>query len=224
MKKIKEILSLIIVPVITIAYLLFIFKITELNAFMKLELNAKGDFLAGIFAPLAFLWLVYGYYQQGQELKQNTEALRLQAEELKNSVEQQIQQFDLSSQQFAIFKEKEELEIARINNDALPIFHIWIRSHNTHSGYNIGILNTGAKAKNVLLRYIKSDDQEFNFEYSVFNQDQTEAFIMRQIEISKTDANFFITFTDGLGRIQVSKFMIINSSNNIHKIAFIKID
>lgn len=93
-------------PVITIAYLLFIFKITELNAFMKLELNAKGDFLAGIFAPLAFLWLVYGYYQQGQELKQNTEALRLQAEELKNSVEQQIQQFDLSSQQFAIFKEK----------------------------------------------------------------------------------------------------------------------
>jgi hypothetical protein len=51
--------------------------------------NEMGDFLAGAFAPLAFLWLVIGYFQQGEELKQNTRALELQAEELKNSVEQQ---------------------------------------------------------------------------------------------------------------------------------------
>jgi hypothetical protein len=51
--------------------------------------NEWGDFFAGAFAPLAFLWLVLGYFQQGQELKLNTKALRLQAKELKDSVEQQ---------------------------------------------------------------------------------------------------------------------------------------
>lgn len=54
-----------------------------------LDFNEWGDLIAGIASPLAFLWLVLGYLQQGHELKQNTDALRLQADELKNSVEQQ---------------------------------------------------------------------------------------------------------------------------------------
>lgn len=58
---------------------------------LDMELNAVGDFLAGAFSPLAFLWLVLGFIQQGQELRQGTKALELQAEELKASVEQQIQ-------------------------------------------------------------------------------------------------------------------------------------
>ena len=33
-----------------------------------MSLNEWGDFLAGISAPLALLWLVIGYFQQGQEL------------------------------------------------------------------------------------------------------------------------------------------------------------
>lgn len=44
--------------------------------------NALGDFLAGVVAPLAFLWLVISIFQQQQELRQNTAALRLQAEHL----------------------------------------------------------------------------------------------------------------------------------------------
>jgi len=31
--------------------------------------NELGDFLAGFFSPLAFLWLVLGYYQQQKEIK-----------------------------------------------------------------------------------------------------------------------------------------------------------
>lgn len=56
--------------------------------FNAMELNAVGDFLAGAVSPLAFLWLIVGYFQQGDELKQNTEALRLQAEELQHAVEE----------------------------------------------------------------------------------------------------------------------------------------
>lgn len=54
-----------------------------------LELNAIGDFLAGVFGPIAFLWLVLGYLQQGRELRLSSEALHLQAKELNASVQQQ---------------------------------------------------------------------------------------------------------------------------------------
>jgi hypothetical protein len=52
-----------------------------------LPANSLGDFAAGVVAPLAFLWLVVGYFQQGEELRQNTAALHLQAEELKGQKE-----------------------------------------------------------------------------------------------------------------------------------------
>ncbi|MBL5979743.1 hypothetical protein JAO85_20915 [Comamonas sp. NyZ500] len=54
-----------------------------------MPLNEVGDFLAGAFGPLAILWLVLGYFQQGIELRQNSEALQRQATELENSVKQQ---------------------------------------------------------------------------------------------------------------------------------------
>jgi hypothetical protein len=60
------------------------------------SLSDWGAWLAGVFAPLAFLWLVVGYHQQGEELRQNTaalklqeEALRLQVGELRQSVDEQ---------------------------------------------------------------------------------------------------------------------------------------
>ncbi|MDR8330920.1 hypothetical protein FPK73_23830, partial [Acinetobacter baumannii] len=55
-----------------------------------------GDFLAGAFAPLAFLFLILGYKQnnesiriQSEELRASTEALQLQVAEMKESVDQQ---------------------------------------------------------------------------------------------------------------------------------------
>ena len=60
------------------------------------SLNELGDFLAGIFAPIAFLWLILGYVQQGKQLEQNTKALeqqekalQLQIDEMRESVKQQ---------------------------------------------------------------------------------------------------------------------------------------
>lgn len=56
--------------------------------FLNLDPNAHGDFFAGLFAPVAFLWLVIGYFQQGSELRENTRALARQAEEAKKAAEQ----------------------------------------------------------------------------------------------------------------------------------------
>lgn len=51
-----------------------------------------GNFLEGAFAPLAFLWLVIGYFLQKKELNQNTEAIKLQHVEIQKSAEQAVMQ------------------------------------------------------------------------------------------------------------------------------------
>ena len=48
--------------------------------------NGWGDFLAGAAAPLAFLWLVLGYLQQGEELAKSSRALIDQAETMRKEL------------------------------------------------------------------------------------------------------------------------------------------
>ena len=47
-----------------------------------------GSFLEGAFAPLAFLWLVIGYFLQQKELIQNTNAIKMQYVEIQKSAAQ----------------------------------------------------------------------------------------------------------------------------------------
>lgn len=49
-----------------------------------------GAFLEGAFAPLAFLWLVVGYFLQKKELMQNTDAIKMQYVEIQKSAEQAV--------------------------------------------------------------------------------------------------------------------------------------
>ena len=49
----------------------------------ELALNELGDFLGGISSPLAFLWLVLGFFQQGREIRLSSKALHLQAREMR---------------------------------------------------------------------------------------------------------------------------------------------
>lgn len=76
--------------------------------------NELGDFAAGAFAPLAFLWLVLGFFQQGEELRYSGRALWLQGEELRNSVEQQRELVNVTREQLQfdstmLAAEREEL-------------------------------------------------------------------------------------------------------------------
>jgi hypothetical protein len=60
------------------------------NNFTRLPAAELGSFLEGAFAPLAFLWLVIGYFLQQKELQQNTEALKAQADQIQRSAEQAV--------------------------------------------------------------------------------------------------------------------------------------
>ena len=60
--------------------------------FVRLRVELMGSFLEGAFAPLAFLWLVIGYFLQKKELRQNTDAMKMQFVEIQKSAEQAVLQ------------------------------------------------------------------------------------------------------------------------------------
>lgn len=98
---------------LTIAYLATLGSYVFINwhALRLLPANEIGDFLAGSFSPLAFAWLVLGFIQQGIELRQNSAALILQAEELKRAAKHAGDMVELQRKEFEL--RIEELESAR---------------------------------------------------------------------------------------------------------------
>ena len=78
--------------------------------------NNLGDFLAGAFSPMAFAWLVLGFIQQGIELRQNSAALTLQAEELRSAATHAGAMVDLQRKEFEL--RIQELEEGRLKVDA----------------------------------------------------------------------------------------------------------
>ena len=102
---------------------------SRLTEFVHLPLNAIGDFFSGLSAPLALIWLVVGYFQQGEELRLNTEALHAQQEELRRQVEETAQlaknaeRQAASSEQIALISKTEhERQQQKEMKEAEPIF------------------------------------------------------------------------------------------------------
>lgn len=96
-----------------------------------LPLNAIGDFLAGFFSPVAFMWLVVGYFQQGEELKLNTRALELQVHELRLSVEQQRELVEVTKADLTLSKEAYEREREESIRQAQPVFHFQTQGYSS---------------------------------------------------------------------------------------------
>lgn len=83
-----------------------------------LNSNELGDFLAGTFAPLAFLFLYLGY-------KQNSEALKLQGEELKLStaaLQGQVKEMQESVAEQKVMTDLLKTELEEKHNSVLPVF------------------------------------------------------------------------------------------------------
>jgi len=98
---------------IGIMYWLFRERIESLH---KMNLNEIGDFLAGAFSPLAFLWLVVSLSLQRGELRQNTAALNLQLKELQQNV---THQSDIAeAAQFELLRELPNITIRNLETTA----------------------------------------------------------------------------------------------------------
>jgi hypothetical protein len=66
----------------------YVERVIGWDRFVAQPADALGSFLEGAFAPLAFLWLVIGFFLQQKELAGNNEAIRLQYREMRRSAEQ----------------------------------------------------------------------------------------------------------------------------------------
>ena len=67
--------------------LMYIAIVVGFGNFLVQPADALGSFLEGAFAPLAFLWLVIGFFLQQRELRQNNSAILLQYEQMRRQVE-----------------------------------------------------------------------------------------------------------------------------------------
>ena len=100
--------SLIFGVIATLIWFLGIYVFSQSNSYnLPATLNELCDFLAGIFAPIAFFWLILGYIQQGKQLDQNTKALeqqekalQLQIDEMKEGVKQQAELVNIQKTQY----------------------------------------------------------------------------------------------------------------------------
>lgn len=160
---------------LTLVYLVGIAALTwdRIATLGVMPLNEVGDFFAGAFGPVAFLWLVLGYLQQGDELRlstkalelqadelrQGTEALLLQAQELKNSVEQQSIMAAAATQQIQSQKEALEIQLREADNlhRARFAFSSSIRNGGGTAGGKVSttlnIICKGADAFDVVFRF-----------------------------------------------------------------------
>ncbi|USP39528.1 hypothetical protein [Acinetobacter sp. XS-4] len=211
----------------TIFYFFILYKffgITPVKV-KALPANEIGDFLAGAFSPLAFLFLILGYLQntkalqmQSQELKASTDALHQQAQELANNVEEQRKLLSVTQQ---------ELEIKHFEARPHLIFYSYpftltekdfpecddhgsIIDMERHEVAEIKIIieNKGEVAKHVTIEELDSDFNDFNIErYELVAQQKTSLnieFIGERLELLKSnfqqDIKLKIIYHDKYGR------------------------
>jgi hypothetical protein len=188
----------------------------------KMSPNEWGDFLAGSFAPLAFLWLVLGYLQQGDELRLSTDALRLQAEELKNSVQQQRELVEVSRQQ--VESEREALAFERRLREDLsePKFSVLggggSFQGNGHATYCITVSNTGheATAFSARINLLEIGWQEI-MSYPLFDKGASyTAYVGHPAPLEEGNSLFVLAFTDGLGRAVEIAYQVSRESEHPH--------
>lgn len=120
------------------------------SAGQSLSLNELGDFLAGVFAPLAFYWLVLGFFQQSKELKNSVDALNLQAKELRNSVKAQQKQAENAERSLSHQLETEQsrrVETALKNTPRFTVLDFVENKDESGAEYlTISLVNSSATA------------------------------------------------------------------------------
>ncbi|MFO1226769.1 MAG: hypothetical protein U1F32_07570 [Roseateles sp.] len=168
--------------------------------------NEWGDFFAGFVAPLAFLWLVLGYLQQGEELKASGTALEQQAQELRRSVEQQQALVEVTRQQVAAEREA-ATDSRRRQEEALKAKFVFKNEGGTFVGdgrstYNLLVANGGAIATDIVATF---DDSVAGtrtiLEVAMLNRgQQMPTSLNTTARFPQQGAKLRLTYSDAAGR------------------------
>lgn len=130
---------------------IIVFQLFYADYSKPMPLNEIGDFLAGVFSPLAFLFLYLGYKQNSESLKHQINELSSSTQALKEQVEYQADLVRISTDQLNFYREKDKFDQEQRIYKARPIL-ILIRISSGTSGDRFTIKNLGGDAN-----FIKSE-------------------------------------------------------------------
>ncbi len=171
--------------------------------FTILPPERMGNFLEGASAPLAFLWLVIGYFLQQKELQQNTEALRLQATEIRRSAEQAVIQSENLAASELHARQEAFLQISKSISSQLGSIAglLYVSSHGDSGS---GVVDGDEMAK-LFTTQSQGDDEVFSRRLLTANlrlddpQEQHDLFYGTEIRARHTN-NFIFNFERMLRR------------------------
>ena len=122
--------------------------------FGVMELNNWGDFLAGTSAPLALLWVVVGYYQQGEELCLSREELALQRQEIARLADSSAEQTKALARQAEAAEKSAQMNKEDEERAARPqLYWHGAGSGSGRGGEYVDIRNRGGEVYEVKLQY-----------------------------------------------------------------------
>jgi len=220
----------------TVFYFFILYKFFDIKLVKVKDLppNEIGDFLAGVFSPLAFLFLILGYLQntqalkmQSKELKASTDALNQQALELANNVEEQRKLLSVTQQELEIkhFEARPHLTFYSYpfttTVKEFPEYHedgsIIDMDYNEVADIEMFIDNKGEVARLISFEEVNSDFNDFNIEiYELAPRQKTKLdfeLMGERLELLKKefqqDVELRVTYHDKYGR-QYSKLVDIH--------------
>jgi len=185
----------------------------EFAQIRNLKPNEVGDFLTGVFGPLAIIWLILGFLQQGIELRQNTEALTLQVEELHNSAREQRALVSTTREQLKAEREHLELKRQEFEQTLVPRFlFTGLGSTTRPSGvtYQVHIRNVGAIGSYVQLLATPPFAEISLPDISVFLPAQEYSLEFRfQSGHPRPEDRLVLTYRDAAGRAGQASFAFL---------------
>ena len=175
---------------------------------VAMSLNEWGDFVAGAASPLALLWVVLGYRQHGEELRLNTEALKLQQVELQRQVEETEQLVKAANMQAQTMQTDLKERQSRDAREAAPEF-VSDGVSSSSEGITVTIRNRGGEARKVKLHY----DGPYQYRFSrtdLLESNSTAKLVFEQkhnppLQVPLT---FRISCIDRLGHEHNSQFTL----------------
>ena len=224
--------------VLTVLYLvmLAIYCVDRWAEIRAMPPNNIGDFFAGAFSPMAFAWLVLGFIQQGIELRQNSAALILQAEELRAAathagamVELQRKEFELRIQELEEARQKAEVaqaaEIERRDKQDIqrmqPRFSFSMASRDRENRHVVKgeLTNFGPTCTNVKIVMASiSDVLELaeGTDFAEFPTQLRQPIVFASYDTTPRTHPLTVQYTDTGGTERLQKFIVSIDEQNLH--------
>jgi hypothetical protein len=215
----KRLTAVAIVVSITWAALVVSVVIAKWGNADDMSMNAWGDFLAGVTAPLALFWLIIGYFQQGKELALNTKALEEQVRETR-ALAQHADRQAAAAETYAKLVSTEQLrEQYRETIEARPILQSRGGTQVAHI-IHTEIVNLGGEMRDIRVRFLRPQPHKLSLTSPQFlGRDETSRLDLSLHGPVEWPLGFELTFTNKLHQQQILRFEL-HDRHRLHEVPF----